>query len=74
MKKRSAKKRRTRTTPDTQSILRQVQKALAVAACIRIAADCGEEEDSLDTADAIAGLVSLLEAAAAMLDRPEDSP
>lgn len=64
--------RRKRTAPDTQLILRQVQKALAVAACIRIAADCGEEEDSLDTADAIAGLVSLLDAAAAMLDPPED--
>ena len=51
MKKRSAKERRTRTAPDTQSILRQVQKALAVA-----------------------GLVSLLEATAVMLDRPEDSP
>jgi hypothetical protein len=73
MKKGSAKKGRTRTSPDTQSILRQVQKALAVAACIRIAVDCGEE-DALDIADAIAGLVSLLDAAAAMLDRPEDSP
>lgn len=73
MKKRSAKKRRTPTAPDTQSILRQVQKALAVAACIRIALDCGEE-DALDTADAIAGLVGLLEATAAMLDPPEDAP
>jgi hypothetical protein len=73
MKKRSAKKGKTQTTPDTQSILRQVQKALAVGACIRIAVECGEE-DSLDTADAIAGLVSLLEATAAMLDPLEDSP
>jgi hypothetical protein len=73
MKKRSAKERRTRTGPDTQPILRQVQKALAVAACIRIAADCGED-DSLDIADAITGLLNLLEAVAAMLDPPEDSP
>lgn len=73
MSRKKANVRRTRTQPDTQSTLRQVQKALAVAACIRIAVDCGED-DSLDIADAIAGLLSLLEPAAAMLDPPEDSP
>lgn len=72
MSRRQVTERRTRTTPDTASILRQVQKALAVAACIRIAVDCGED-DSLDIADAIAGLLSLLEPVAAMLDPPEDS-
>ena len=73
MKKRSAKKGKTQTTPDTQSILRQVQKAIAVGACIGIAVDSGED-DSLDIADAIAALLSLLEATAAMLDPAEDSP
>lgn len=73
MSRQQATPRRKRTAPDSQLILRQVQKALAVAACIRIAVDCGEE-DSLDVADAIAGLVGLLEVAAAMLDPPEDAP
>ena len=73
MSRRQATARKTCTQPDTQSILRQVQKALAVAVCIRIAADCGED-DSLDIADAIAALLSLLEATAAMLDPAEDSP
>jgi hypothetical protein len=57
---RQATSRTTRVQPDTRSILRQVQKALAVAAGIRIALDCGEDE-SFDTADSIAGLLSLLE-------------
>lgn len=73
MSRQKALVRRARTQPNAQTILRQVQKALAVGACIRIAVDCGED-DSLDVADAIAGQLSLLEAAAAMLDPPEDSP
>jgi len=55
-----------------QAWLRQLQKALAVATCIRIAADhC--EPDQFDVADAVGGLLALLEAAAAMLDRSEGS-
>jgi hypothetical protein len=53
-----------------QPWLRQLQRALAVATCIRIAADhC--EPDQFDVADAVGGLLALLEAAGAMLDRPE---
>jgi hypothetical protein len=66
-------KKRFATQPDAQTILRQVQKALAVGACIRIAVDSGEG-DSLDIADAIAALLSLLEATAAMLDPPRRTP
>lgn len=73
MSRRRATVRKIRAQPDTQSILRQVQKAIAVGACIGIAVDSGED-DSLDIADAIAALLSLLEATAAMLDPAEDSP
>jgi len=56
-----------------QAWLRQLQKALAVATCIRIAADhC--EPDQFDVADAVGGLLALLETAAAMLDRSEGAP
>lgn len=47
--------------------LRLVQQARAVAKCITIAIDGGEE---IDVADAIAGLVLLLDMAAAALDQP----
>lgn len=59
-----------RIRANRQAWLRQLQKALAVATCIRIAADhC--EPDQFDVADAVGGLLALLEAAAAMLDRSE---
>lgn len=53
---------------DSQALLRELQKALAVAKCIRLAAEYGEE-DALDIADALAGLLVLIEAATAMLDQ-----
>lgn len=54
-----------------QALLRQLQKARAVAKCIRVAVDYGDDE--LDVGDAIAGLVALLEGAIAGLDAPEDA-
>ena len=53
---------------DSQALLRELQKALAVAKCIRLAAEYGEDDD-LDIADALAGLLVLIEATAAMLDQ-----
>lgn len=51
---------------EQQTVLRQVQKAVAVAKAIRIAASY--PDDRLDIADAVAGLVIVLEGATAMLD------
>jgi len=58
---------------DAQALLRELQKALAVARCIRIAAEYAED-DALDLADATAGLLILMEGAAVLLDQPEVSP
>jgi hypothetical protein len=67
----SRPKARTRAArANHQPWLRQLQKALAVATCIRIAADHFEPEQ-FDVADAVGGLLILLETAAAMLDRSE---
>jgi hypothetical protein len=51
-------------------VLRELQKALAVTKCIRLTADYGED-DSLDLADALAGLLVLLEGVALLMDRLE---
>lgn len=53
---------------EQQSVLRQLQKARAVAKCIRIAIDYPDED--LDMADAVGGLVMLIEGALASLDPP----
>jgi hypothetical protein len=58
---------------DPQALLRQLQKALAITRCIRLAAEYGED-DALDFADALAGLLILIEGAAALLDQQEVSP
>lgn len=57
---------------DQQALLRQLQKTLAVARCIRLAAD-HSEDDQLDLADALAGLLILMQRTAAMIDQPEVS-
>jgi hypothetical protein len=57
---------------DAQVLLRELQKALAVARCIRIAAEYAED-DALDLADALAGLLILMQRTAASLDQPEVS-
>ena len=54
-------------------VLRELQKTLAVARCIRLAAEYGED-DALDLADALAGLLILIERAAVLVDPPEVSP
>jgi hypothetical protein len=56
-----------------QALLRELQKALAVAKCIRLAAEYGQD-DSVDIADALAGLLVLMEGVAALLDQQEVSP
>jgi len=58
---------------DPQALLRELQKAIAVAKCISLAADYGED-DGVVLADALAGLSILLEGVAALLDPPEVSP
>jgi hypothetical protein len=58
---------------DPQAPLRELQKALAVAKCIRLAAEYGED-DALDIADALGGLLILMDGIAALLDQPEVSP
>lgn len=72
-RRRKAQARPQRTALDSQALLRELQKALAVAKCIRIAAENGED-DALDIADALAGLLILMERPAALLDQPEVSP
>lgn len=54
------------TREDRQALLRQLQKALAVAKCIRIAVNYGN--DDLDVSDAVSGVVALLEDIIAGLD------
>jgi hypothetical protein len=56
-----------------KALLRELQKVLAVAKCIRLAAEYGQD-DSVDIADALAGLLILMEGAAVLLDQPEVSP
>jgi hypothetical protein len=58
---------------DAHALLRELQKTLAVTKCIRLAAEYGQD-DALDIADAVAGLLVLIEGAAALLDQPEVSP
>jgi len=53
---------------DPQAVLRKLQKARAVAKCIVIAVDC--PDDDLDVADAVGGLVTLIDGAIAPLDQP----
>jgi hypothetical protein len=57
---------------DAQALLRELQKALAVAKCIRLAAEY-DEDDALDIADAVGGLLMLMEGAVVLLDQPEMS-
>lgn len=57
---------------DQQALLRQLQKARAMATCIRIAIDY--PEDDLDVADAVAGLAIVLEGAIVILDQPTALP
>jgi hypothetical protein len=59
---------------DSQALRRELQKALAVAKCIRLAVEYGENNDGLDVADALAGLLILMDGTAALLDPPEVSP
>lgn len=70
MSRRKAPARPQRAARDPQALLRQLQKALAIARCIRLAVEYGDD-DVPDIADAVAGLLILLEAAAALLDQPE---
>lgn len=58
---------------DPPALLRELQKAVAVARCISLAAEYGED-DALDITDALAGLLILIEGAAVLLDPPEVSP
>lgn len=62
-----------RTQLDSQALLREQHKALAVAKCIRLAAEYGEDQQ-IDLADAVAGLLTLMEGMAALLDQPDVSP
>jgi hypothetical protein len=61
---------------DSQAVLRELHKALAVAKCIRLAAEYGEygEDNQIDFADAVAGLLILIENTTELLDQPEVSP
>lgn len=70
MSRRKAPARPQRAACDPQALLRQLQKALAIARCIRLAVEYGDDDDP-DIADAVAGLLILLEAAAVLLDQPE---
>ena len=72
-RRRKVQARPQRTALDSQALLRELQKALAVAKCIRLAAEYGED-DAFDIADALAGLLIVMDAAAALLDQPEVSP
>jgi len=56
---------------EQQAVLRQLQKARAVALCIRIAIDY--PDDDLDVADAVRGLVTLIDGAIVTLDQPKAS-
>ena len=66
------KARPKRARLDPLAVLRELQKAFAVARCIRFAAEY-DEHDEVDLADALVGLLVLLEARAATLDQPEVS-
>lgn len=55
-----------------QQALRQLQSALAIAKCIRVAAEYGDEDEIV--ADALAGLLMLLAGVAALLDPPQGTP
>jgi hypothetical protein len=65
--------RRGHNAPRSQALISELQKVLAVTKCIRLAAEYGED-DSLDIADALGGLLILIEAAAVLLDQPEVAP
>lgn len=56
-----------------QQALRQLQSALAVAKCIRVAAEYGDEGEMV-VADAVAGLLTLLAGVASLLDSPQGAP
>lgn len=58
---------------DQRALLRQLQVVRAVAKCVQIAIERGED-DQLDLADAVAGLVILMEGAAIMLDQQGGAP
>ena len=68
-----AKVRPQRARLDSQAVLRQLQTALAVAKCISLAAEYGEDAE-IDFADAVAGLLILMEGMAVLLDQREVSP
>ena len=52
---------------DQRALLRQLQVVRAMAKCLQIAIEYGHD-DQLDLADAVSGLLILLEGAATMLD------
>lgn len=56
-----------------QQALRQLQSALAVAKCIRVAAEYGDEGEIV-LADAVAGLLTLLVGITSLLDPPQGTP
>lgn len=64
------KARPKRAQIDQQAMLRELQKALAVTRCIRFAAEY-DEHDEVDLADALAGLLVLMEEMASLLDERE---
>jgi hypothetical protein len=67
-----ARARPQRAQLDSKALLRELQKAFAVATCIRLTAEYGDD-DALDIADALAGLLILLEGVVMLLDQPEMS-
>ena len=61
------------TCADQRALLRQLQVVRAVAKCLQIAIEHGDD-DQLDLADAVAGLLILVEGAAIVLDRLGGAP
>jgi hypothetical protein len=61
---------RPESTQEDQQALRQLQIAVAVAKCIGIAAEYSEGDD-IDLADAVAGLLQLMQPATSVLDQSE---
>lgn len=74
MKAGKGKARPKRAKLDSQALLREVQIALAVARCIRLAVEYDDDDCGLDIADALAGLLIFMQRIAAALDQPEVSP
>jgi hypothetical protein len=72
-RRRKTQVRPQRAALDSQTLRRELQKALAVAKCMRLAAEY-DEDDALDIADALAGLLIVLEGTAVLLDQSEAQP